>query len=110
MPTQTETTQRLRRLANRAHVHADRCFGRYEPCGEHHMHDDTCGARPCVCGIAEDADLRWLLAEYTRILPVYEAARAAGIAGVGTDDTNINRIFDALHVAITKVRLESGGH
>jgi hypothetical protein len=32
------------------HVHADRCYGPYEPCGEHHAHSDTCGGRPLRCG------------------------------------------------------------
>jgi hypothetical protein len=25
------------------------CYGWYEVCGEHHVHDDKCGARPLIC-------------------------------------------------------------
>lgn len=31
------------------HRHTDRCWGAYEPCGEHHMHDDKCGSRRLIC-------------------------------------------------------------
>ncbi len=55
-----------KRLRSRAHVHSNRCFGRYEPCGEHHLHDDTCGGRPLICGQYEDKDLVQLLAEFDR--------------------------------------------
>jgi hypothetical protein len=50
-----------RALQRRAHVHTDRCYGTYEPCGEHHAHDDQCGSRPLRCGLREDPDLVALL-------------------------------------------------
>lgn len=65
--TERITLEQLARLRRRAHVHEDRCFGRYEPCGEHHVHDDTCGACPLICRTSEDADLRALIAEYDRL-------------------------------------------
>jgi len=51
------TDDQWRDLLRRAHVHHDGCYGRYEPCGEHHAHDDECGARPLCCGLREDAPL-----------------------------------------------------
>lgn len=66
------TKEILKRLRNRAHVHIDDCYGRYQPCGEHHMHDAMCGSRPLRCGQREDEDLVALLKEYDR-LAVFEA-------------------------------------
>ena len=31
------------------HKHEDRCYGPYEPCGEHHVHDMKCGGRSLLC-------------------------------------------------------------
>jgi hypothetical protein len=31
------------------HKHTDHCYGRYEPCGEHHVHDMHCGGSPLIC-------------------------------------------------------------
>jgi hypothetical protein len=59
--------EQLARLRHRAHVHdAYWCYGRYEPCGEHHVHDDTCGGRSLLCRIREDKDLVALVEEYDR--------------------------------------------
>ena len=57
----------LSRLRRRAHVHVVSCYGSYEPCGEHHAHDNKCGGRLVVCGRAEDVDLLALLGEYDRL-------------------------------------------
>jgi hypothetical protein len=57
----------LTRLRQRAHVHTENCYGAYAPCGEHHMHDATCGSRPCICRMQEDPDLVELLAAYDRV-------------------------------------------
>lgn len=46
----------LRRLLLRTHVHDDHCYGTYEPCGEHHAHDKSCGARPLICRRDADPD------------------------------------------------------
>ena len=32
------------------------CYGRYETCGEHHMHDARCGSRDLICGRSDDED------------------------------------------------------
>lgn len=61
------TDEILKRLQRRAHVHSDRCYGRYEPCGEHHVHDYSCGGRPLYCGTAEDTDLVALLNDYEQL-------------------------------------------
>lgn len=58
------TDSQMRAVRAEAHEHTDRCFGRYEPCGEHHMHDDTCGSRPCLCRKRETPELVALLADY----------------------------------------------
>lgn len=56
----------LARLRWRAHIHVGdasggeqprgSCYGQYETCGEHHMHDATCGSRVLICGQLEDKD------------------------------------------------------
>jgi formate-dependent nitrite reductase cytochrome c552 subunit len=53
----TEREQAVERVRRRAHVHTDRCYGPYEPCGEHHAHDATCGCRPLCCRLANEPDL-----------------------------------------------------
>lgn len=50
------TDDDLRRLLIRTHVHDDCCYGTYEPCGEHHAHDNACGARPLICRRPSDPD------------------------------------------------------
>jgi hypothetical protein len=58
----------IKRLRRRAHVHdVYYCYGTYEPCGEHHVHDDKCGGRDLVCRMSEDKDLVELLAEFDRM-------------------------------------------
>lgn len=73
------TPDQMRRLRFRAHVHVGTsdgrpqppgsCYGRYEPCGEHHVHDDRCGGRDLVCGHGhrEDSDLAALLSSYDKL-------------------------------------------
>lgn len=45
----------LKRLATAAiagmstHTHDKFCYGPYQPCGEHHAHDDKCGNTPLRC-------------------------------------------------------------
>ena len=56
-------------------MHSEHCYGRYEPCGEHHMHDSTCGSCPLVCGRREDADLVLLLDVYVRLCAEIERMR-----------------------------------
>lgn len=58
------TPEQLKSLRYRAHLHEDRCYGRYEPCGEHHAHDERCGDRPLTCGRREDHELLALLQAY----------------------------------------------
>jgi hypothetical protein len=55
--------KRLREIRSAAHEHNESCRGLYEPCGEHHMHDDLCGGRPLICGRSETPMLCELLAE-----------------------------------------------
>ncbi len=55
------TEEELRELRKRAHVHTDGCYGVYEPCGEHHAHDEHCGSRSLVCRMREDRLLVKLL-------------------------------------------------
>jgi hypothetical protein len=57
------TDEQLQALRRRAHQHTSRCYGRYEPCGEHHAHDDKCGDRPLVCGQREEPELAMMLDE-----------------------------------------------
>lgn len=84
----TELTENiLRRLRRRAHVHTDRCYGRYEPCGEHHAHDMKCGGRPLICGTPSDADLLLLLTEYERLRdqPCHDCKRLLQVTQNGHD-------------------------
>jgi hypothetical protein len=99
-PVEKLTIQHLARLRRRAHVHEDRCFGRYEPCGEHHVHDGTCGSRPLICRTLEDADLRVLLAEYDRLR---EAASGLKIVASGFD-TLVSMHTMALDEVLTKFK------
>lgn len=62
------TDDDLRRLLLQVHVHANYCYGTYRPCGEHHAHDDSCGARPLVCGKPEDPNARRLFAIISELL------------------------------------------
>lgn len=48
------TDSDLNSLFLRLHVHGDQCLGAYEPCGEHHRHDEHCGAYRRICGKPED--------------------------------------------------------
>jgi hypothetical protein len=65
----------LARLRYRAHRHVGdasgrprppgpTCYGSYEPCGEHHAHDETCGSRYLICRRPDDPDavalLEWI--------------------------------------------------
>ena len=65
----------LARLRYRAHRHVGvssglkrepgpTCYGDYETCGEHHMHDATCGSRTLICRRPDDPDavalLEWI--------------------------------------------------
>lgn len=70
------TDAEIKRLRARAHVHDDDyCYGQYETCGEHHLHDDKCGGRSLLCRQREDKDLVSLLAEFDRMRD--ELARVA---------------------------------
>ena len=51
------TDDDLNSLFSRVHVHDDHCLGPYDPCGEHHRHDDTCGSYRRICGKIEDQNL-----------------------------------------------------
>lgn len=61
------TPEQEKSIRRRAHVHKgsfggeeqsrDTCHGAYETCGEHHVHSNSCGNRPLVCGLREDLDL-----------------------------------------------------
>lgn len=72
--------EHLRLLETRAHVHTPGCYGTYEPCGEHHAHDNQCGSRPILCRQMEDPDLVWLLAEYQRYRAQAHGETSAEIA------------------------------
>lgn len=71
------TSEQMNRLRWRAHVHIGTgdgkeqppgtCYGSYETCGEHHVHDDRCGGRSLVCGVREDKDLAALLSSYDKL-------------------------------------------
>ena len=61
------TPDQLQHLRRRAHIHSDRCYGNYEPCGEHHAHDNTCGSRSLICFTREDRDLCALIEDYDRV-------------------------------------------
>jgi hypothetical protein len=64
----------LARLRRAVHVHVgdgsggpqphSSCYGSYETCGEHHVHDERCGGRRLVCGRKQDRDaiaiLEWI--------------------------------------------------
>ena len=67
-PTKSLDDDDLRQLLLRAHVHDDYCYGRYEPCGEHHAHDNTCGARSLICRRREDPDAALYFAVITELL------------------------------------------
>ena len=58
----------LRRLLICTHVHDDFCYGRYEPCGEHHVHDNTCGARSLICRHREGPDAAAYFAVISELL------------------------------------------
>ena len=62
------TDDDLRRLLLRTHVHDDYCYGRYEPCGEHHVHDNSCGARPLICRREADPDAASYFAVISELL------------------------------------------
>jgi len=64
----TMTDERLKRIAaRRAHQHTPECYGPYEPCGEHHVHTDTCGGRRLHCRLGFDADIADLVTEVQRL-------------------------------------------
>lgn len=69
------TDKQLQALRRRAHLHSDRCYGMYQVCGEHHMHDATCGSRSLICGQREEPDLALLLDEMDRLRAITDAAR-----------------------------------
>lgn len=70
----------IQRLRIRAHEHTDLCYGRYEPCGEHHMHDMTCGNYPLLCGTREDEDLVRMFVAFDAM-----AARVTDLATAARD-------------------------
>lgn len=61
-------TTAIDRLRRGAHVHSDFCFDGYQPCGEHHVHDNTCGSRPLLCRQREDKDLVEVLAAVDAVI------------------------------------------
>ena len=74
------TDDDLQRLLIRTHVHDDYCYGTYEPCGEHHAHDNACGARPLICRRPSDPDA-----------PAYFAVISELLARRGHDPTDKER-------------------
>jgi hypothetical protein len=60
------------KLRRRAHVHTDGCYGAYEPCGEHHVHDMKCGGRSLWCRLGNEPELVLLLAEVARLEALVE--------------------------------------
>lgn len=83
------TDDQWRELLRRAHVHHAGCYGRYEPCGEHHAHDDRCGGRPLVCGQRQDELLVAVLDELRDlrevVLPAEERATLVTARDVCSD-------------------------
>lgn len=64
---QEETAQAIARLKAMAHVHQDACYGPYQPCDEHHQHDETCGARRLICHKEATPELVLALSELNRL-------------------------------------------